>query len=52
MQTQHINHGDGTLAYSDYGGDGNPVLMRPGMGAMRSEYRFFPRVSVKLDSAR
>lgn len=41
MQTQHFNHGDGTLAYSDYGGDGNPVLMRPGMGAMRSEYRFF-----------
>ncbi len=40
MQTQYFKLADGTLAYSDYGGDGQPVLMLPGMGALRSEYRF------------
>ncbi len=30
----------GTLAYTDYGGKGDLVLMLPGMGALRQEYRF------------
>jgi pimeloyl-ACP methyl ester carboxylesterase len=40
MQTQFLERPEGRLAYSDYGGDGQPVLMMPGMGALRSEYRF------------
>ena len=42
MQTQFLELTDGTLAYSDYGGSGQPVLMLPGMGALRSEYRYRP----------
>lgn len=30
----------GTLAYDDSGGSGETVLMLPGMGALRSEYRY------------
>jgi pimeloyl-ACP methyl ester carboxylesterase len=30
----------GTLAYDDSGGSGEPVLMLPGMGDLRSEYRY------------
>lgn len=46
MQTQYFEHLEGTLAYSDYGGNGQLVLMLPGMGALRSEYRFLaPRLS-------
>ncbi len=40
MQTQYLDHMEGTLAYTDYGGDGQPVLMLPGLGALRSEYRY------------
>ena len=40
MQTQYFTRPEGTLAYSDYGGDGPLVLMLPGMGALRSEYRY------------
>jgi pimeloyl-ACP methyl ester carboxylesterase len=40
MQTQYFERPEGTLAYSDYGGGGELVLMLPGMGALRSEYRF------------
>ena len=40
LQTQYFKRPEGTLAYSDYGGDGEPVLMLPGMGALRSEYRY------------
>ncbi len=40
MQTQYFERPEGTLAYSDYGGDGQLVLMLPGMGALRSEYRY------------
>lgn len=40
MQTQYFERAEGGLAYSDYGGDGQLVLMLPGMGALRSEYRF------------
>jgi pimeloyl-ACP methyl ester carboxylesterase len=45
MQTHCFERPEGTLAYSDYGGDGPLVLMLPGMGALRSEYRFLaPRL--------
>ena len=36
------------MAYSDYGGSGELVLMLPGMGALRSEYRY---LAPKLDKA-
>jgi pimeloyl-ACP methyl ester carboxylesterase len=46
MQTQYLERPEGRLAYSDYGGNGLPVLMLPGMGALRSEYRYLaPRLS-------
>ncbi len=45
MEAQFFKRTQGTLAYSDYGGDGQLVLMLPGMGALRSEYRFLaPRL--------
>ena len=40
METQYLARAEGKLAYSDYGGNGEIVLMLPGMGALRSEYRF------------
>jgi pimeloyl-ACP methyl ester carboxylesterase len=40
MKTQFFTRSEGTLAYTDYGGDGDLVIMVPGMGALRSEYRF------------
>ena len=40
MQTQYLERPQGKLAYSDYGGEGEIVLMLPGMGALRSEYRY------------
>ena len=40
MQTQYLERPGGNLAYSDYGGERELVLMLPGMGALRSEYRF------------
>jgi pimeloyl-ACP methyl ester carboxylesterase len=40
MQTQYFKRPEGTLAYSDYGGSGDLVLMLPGMGALRGEYRY------------
>jgi pimeloyl-ACP methyl ester carboxylesterase len=46
VETQYFKREEGTLAYSDLGGSGDPVLMLPGMGALRSEYRFLaPQVS-------
>ena len=46
MQAQYFMRAEGTLAYSDYGGDGPLVLMFPGMGALRSEYRYLaPKLS-------
>lgn len=45
MQTQYLQLPEGRLAYTDYGGDGQPVLMLPGMGALRTEYRYLaPRL--------
>lgn len=38
--TQYMTTKQGKLAYTDYGGDGDLVLMLPGMGALRQEYRF------------
>jgi pimeloyl-ACP methyl ester carboxylesterase len=40
VPTQHFTRPEGSLAYDDLGGDGELVLMLPGMGALRSEYRF------------
>ncbi len=40
LKTEYLERPEGTLAYSDYGGDGVPVLMLPGIGALRSEYRY------------
>ena len=48
MQTQYLERPEGTLAYSDYGGDGQLALMLPGMGALRSEYRY---LAPKLEQA-
>ena len=40
MQVKSFERPEGSLVYSDYGGDGELVLMLPGMGALRSEYRY------------
>ncbi len=40
LATQYFTRPEGTLAYTDYGGTGEPVLMLPGMGALRGEYRY------------
>jgi len=40
MQTQYFQRPEGTLAYDDYGGSGELVLMLPGIAALRSEYRY------------
>jgi pimeloyl-ACP methyl ester carboxylesterase len=46
IETRFLELPEGTLAYSDYGGNGPLVLMLPGMGALRSEYRYLaPRLS-------
>lgn len=46
MQTQFFERPEGRLAYTDYGGGGELVLMLPGLGALRSEYRFLaPQLS-------
>jgi pimeloyl-ACP methyl ester carboxylesterase len=39
-ETKFLDVLGGRLAYDDSGGSGHPVLMLPGMGALRSEYRF------------
>jgi pimeloyl-ACP methyl ester carboxylesterase len=46
MKTLYFERSEGKLAYSDSGNDGQPVIMLPGMGALRSEYRFLvPRLT-------
>ncbi len=40
MNTQYFKQSKGTIAYDDSQGDGELVLMLPGMGALRSEYRY------------
>jgi pimeloyl-ACP methyl ester carboxylesterase len=44
METQFFERAEGKLAYSDYGGSGVTVLMLPGMGDLRGEYRFLAPV--------
>lgn len=48
METRFFQRPEGALAYSDYGGNRELVLMIPGIGALRSEYRF---LAVKLSEA-
>jgi pimeloyl-ACP methyl ester carboxylesterase len=38
--SQYLELEEGTLAYTDYGGNGDLVVMLPGMGALKEEYRF------------
>ncbi len=38
--TSFFKKANGTLAFDDSGGKGETVLMLPGMGALRSEYRY------------
>ena len=40
MKTSYFTRPEGSLAYSDYGGTGELVIMLPGMGALRNEYRY------------
>jgi pimeloyl-ACP methyl ester carboxylesterase len=45
LETHYFERPEGSLAYTDYGGSGELALMFPGMGALRSEYRFLaPRL--------
>ncbi len=39
-QTEFVDVAGGRLAFDDYGGESHPVIMVPGMGALRSEYRY------------
>jgi pimeloyl-ACP methyl ester carboxylesterase len=46
MQSKTFERAEGIIAYDDYGGSGDVVLMLPGMGALRGEYRLLaPQVS-------
>jgi hypothetical protein len=36
METRYFERPEGTLAYTDYGGDGQLTVLLPGMGALRS----------------
>lgn len=40
MTTHFLELAGGQIAYDDSGGSGSPIIMLPGMGALRSEYRF------------
>ena len=40
MQTQFFERPEGTIAYDDSQGDGELVVMWPGVGALRGEYRY------------
>jgi hypothetical protein len=40
VQTQYFDRPEGTPAFSDYGGSGEPVIILPGMGDLRGEYRY------------
>lgn len=44
MHTQFLDRPGGKIAYDDSGRDGDLVIMLPGMGALRSEYRFLAPV--------
>ncbi len=40
METHHLDVAGGTIAFDDTGGSGRLVVMLPGAGDIRSEYRF------------
>jgi pimeloyl-ACP methyl ester carboxylesterase len=40
MPTRHVQRNGGRIAFDDTGGDGAPIVMLPGAGDVRSEYRF------------
>lgn len=40
MQTEFFARPEGTIAFDDSGGDGELVIMWPGIGDVRAEYRF------------
>jgi alpha-beta hydrolase superfamily lysophospholipase len=40
METGFFERPEGTIAYDDSQGDGELVVMWPGMGALRREYRY------------
>lgn len=40
VTTRYLDHDGGTLAYDDSGGPGRPVVLVPGAGDLRAEYRF------------
>lgn len=40
MQTKFFERPEGTIAYDDSQGKGELIIMWPGMGALRSEYRY------------
>jgi alpha-beta hydrolase superfamily lysophospholipase len=45
LKTEFFDTPEGRLAYTDYGGNGELVLMLPGLGALRTEYRYLaPRL--------
>ena len=48
MNTQYFEQSKGTIAYDDSQGDGELVLMLPGMGALRSEYRYLAPALVEV----
>jgi pimeloyl-ACP methyl ester carboxylesterase len=48
LRTEYFHRPEGALAYTDYGGRGDLVLMLPGMGSLRSEYRY---LAPQLDAA-
>jgi pimeloyl-ACP methyl ester carboxylesterase len=39
-ETQYLERPNGSLAFDDSGGSGEPVIMIPGIGDLRGEYRF------------
>ncbi len=47
MDTKFFERLEGKLAYDDSGGDGDLVIMEPGMGALRSEYRYLAPVLIE-----
>jgi pimeloyl-ACP methyl ester carboxylesterase len=51
MTTKHLSLADGTIAYDDTGGDGPLVVMLPGAGNVRDEYRYIAPV-LAADGAR
>ncbi len=47
IMTKFFTRPEGSLAYDDSGGSGETVIMLPGMGALRSEYRYLSPALIK-----